>query len=358
MSPGSSRSHGGTASTRRRGAAACLAGFSSTRGIVIDVTPMNSIAVGDGVVRVGAGVRTGELCERLAEQGLAIPTGTCPSVGIAGLALGGGLGILGRAYGLTLDHLLAAQVVLADGRIVDCDEHRHPDLFWGLRGAGAGNFGVVTSFTFRPRPAPRMSNFRLVWPYAYAAAAVAAWQQWAPQGSDELSADLVLAAPDDGASEPLVEVYGAVIGTERDAYELLAELTVPIGGDPQSEVREEASYADTCLYQAEVSVAYDQVEQTAHGQRARQGYPFTKSEFFARPLPRNAITALIDSFATGRRRGQSRSVGFAPWGGAYNRAISRGHRIRPPRPALLARTPRRGRPSGAGRPQAGGPRMG
>jgi FAD/FMN-containing dehydrogenase len=115
MSPGSSRSHGGTASTRRRGAAACLAGFSSTRGIVIDVTPMNSIAVGDGVVRVGAGVRTGELCERLAEQGLAIPTGTCPSVGIAGLAPGGGLGILGRAYGLTLDHLLAAQVVLAEG---------------------------------------------------------------------------------------------------------------------------------------------------------------------------------------------------------------------------------------------------
>ncbi len=100
----------------------CLAGFSSTRGIVIDMTPMNSIAVDDGVVRVGAGTRTGELCTRLAERGLAIPTGTCPSVGIAGLTLGGGLGILGRAHGLTLDHLLAAQVVLADGRIVDCDE--------------------------------------------------------------------------------------------------------------------------------------------------------------------------------------------------------------------------------------------
>jgi FAD/FMN-containing dehydrogenase len=297
----------------------CLAGFSSTRGIVIDMTPMNSIAVDDGVVRVGAGTRTGELCTRLAERGLAIPTGTCPSVGIAGLTLGGGLGILGRAHGLTLDHLLAAQVVLADGRIVDCDEQHHPDLFWALRGAGAGNFGVVTSFTFRSLPAPRMSNFRLVWPYPHAAAAVEAWQEWAPQGPDELSADLVLAAPDDAEVEPAVEVYGAVIGSERDAYDLLAELTVRVGGEPQSEIREEASYADTCRYQAEVSVAYDQVEQTARGQRLRQGYRFTKSEFFARPLTSEAIAALIDTFAAGRRRGESRSVGFAPWGGAYNR---------------------------------------
>jgi hypothetical protein len=151
--------------TATRSGGHCLAGFSSTRGIVIDVSPMNSITVDGGVARVGAGTRTGELCERLAEQCLAVPTGTCPSVGIAGLTLGGGIGILGRAYGLTLDHLLAAQVVLADGRIVDCDEERHSDLFWALRGAGAGNFGVVTSFTFRPRPAPRVTNFRLVWAY-------------------------------------------------------------------------------------------------------------------------------------------------------------------------------------------------
>ena len=111
-------------------------------------------------------------------------------MGIAGLTLGGGHGILGRAYGLTLDHLLGAQVVLADGQVADCDEHHHSDLFWALRGAGAGNFGVVASLTFRTRPAPaRMANFHLAWPHRQAAAVIAAWQQWAPGGPGELAAD-------------------------------------------------------------------------------------------------------------------------------------------------------------------------
>jgi FAD/FMN-containing dehydrogenase len=131
-----------------------FAGYSCRRGIVIDVTPMASVVVAGGVAQVGAGVRLGDLYERLGAHGLTVPAGTCPSVGIGGLALGGGHGILGRAWGLTLDHLLGAQVVLADGRVVVCDEQHHPDLFWALRGAGAGNFGVVTSFSFQPRPAP------------------------------------------------------------------------------------------------------------------------------------------------------------------------------------------------------------
>src|SRR5215218_2716962 len=297
----------------------CLAGYSSTRGILIDVTPMRSVVVADGVARVGAGTRTGELCGRLSAHDLAIPTGTCPSVGIAGLALGGGLGILGRAHGLTLDHLLAAQVVLADGRILECDEHHHPDLFWALRGAGAGNFGVVTSFAFEPRPAPSMTNFHLVWSDADAASLIAGWQRWSPSGPEELSADLVLTAPGDPASEPVVEIYGAMIAGERGAFELLADLLARVGSDPRSQECMELCYRDTCRYQAELSVAYDQVEQTPHGQRSRQGYRFTKSEFFARPLPEEAIAALVSSFTAQRAPGQSRSVGFAPWGGAYNR---------------------------------------
>src|SRR4029453_16561373 len=89
-----------------------------------------------------------------ATHGLTIPAGCGPSVGIAGLTLGGGLGILGRKHGLTCDHLLGARVVLADGRVVDCDEHHDEELFWALRGAGGGHFGVVTSLVFRTPPAP------------------------------------------------------------------------------------------------------------------------------------------------------------------------------------------------------------
>src|SRR6266545_4210921 len=154
--------------------------------------------------------------------------------------------------------------------------------------------------------------------WSRAPAVIAAWQRWAPQGPDELSADLVLSASDDPASEPSVDMYGAVGGSERDASELLAELTARIGSEPVFEDRRELSYGETCLSQAELSVAYDQIEQTPHGKVLRQGYRYTKSEFFSRPLPGEAIAALINSFTARRVGGQIRTVGFAPWGGAYN----------------------------------------
>src|SRR5262249_29112099 len=116
----------------------CFAGRSSTEGIVIDVTPMNAVSVSGGIATVGAGARLGDVYDSLNGHDRTLPAGSCPSVGIAGLTLGGGLGILGRKYGLTSDQLLAAQVVLADGRVVECDDDREPELFWALRGAGSG----------------------------------------------------------------------------------------------------------------------------------------------------------------------------------------------------------------------------
>jgi len=297
-----------------------LAGHSSTRGIIVDVSPLDAVMVADGVVTVGAGARTGQLSERLFEHGLAIPTGTCPSVGIAGLTLGGGIGILGRAHGLTLDRLVGAEVVLADGSVVECDAGRHPDLFWALRGAGAGNFGVVSAFGFDPVTAPRSANFHLLWSHVDAAAVIDAWQHWSPSAPDALSADLALSASADPDAEPLVEIFGAIIGTSQDASNLLGELAQGVSVAPRRQTCTELSYRDSCAFQAEVSVGYDQVEHGTQGERRlRQGYRFTKSQFFARPLPHDAIAALIRTFVERRRRGQSRSVSFAPWGGAYNR---------------------------------------
>ena len=158
----------------------CFAGRSSTAGIVIDVSPMDSVSVADGVMTVGAGARLGGVYDALDAHGLTIAAGCGPTVGIAGLTLGGGLGILGRTHGLTSDQLLGAQVVLADGRIVDCDEDRDEGLFWALRGAGGGMFGVVTSLVFRTVPAPATTIFQLFWEHTHAAAVIDAWQAWAP----------------------------------------------------------------------------------------------------------------------------------------------------------------------------------
>src|SRR5829696_2038229 len=165
-----------------------VAGRSSTKGLLIDVTPMHSVSVAGGVATVGAGNRLGALYDALEQHGVTIPAGCGSSVGIAGLTLGGGIGMLGRKYGLTSDRLLGAEVVLADGRIVRCDEDAEEELFWALRGAGGGNFGVVTSLVFRTVPAPPTTVFHLAWPLAYAARVVEAWQAWAPTGPDELDA--------------------------------------------------------------------------------------------------------------------------------------------------------------------------
>jgi FAD/FMN-containing dehydrogenase len=96
--------------TATRSGGHCFAGRSSCEGIVIDLSPMNAVALSRGVATVGAGARLGHVYDSLIEHDLTIPAGSCHSVGIAGLTLGGGLGILGRKYGLTSDHLLGAQV--------------------------------------------------------------------------------------------------------------------------------------------------------------------------------------------------------------------------------------------------------
>jgi FAD/FMN-containing dehydrogenase len=134
-------------------------------GLVIDLSLMKGVRV-DPVartVRVAAGCVWGDVDHATHPFGLAVPTGFISTTGVAGLTLGGGIGYLTRAYGLTIDNLLSADVVLADGSIVTADEETNPDLFWALRGGG-GNFGVVTSFEFRAHPVRTMYAGPTFWP--------------------------------------------------------------------------------------------------------------------------------------------------------------------------------------------------
>src|SRR5579859_3502278 len=172
------------------------AGWSSTSGLIIDVTAMRSIRYdsGSGLAQVGAGTFLIDLYSTLAAQGVTVPGGSCPNVGIAGLTLGGGVGVVSRAYGLTCDNLDSVQIVTADGAVRTCDSSRNSDLYWASRGGGGGNFGVATSFTFRTHRAADLVLFFLSWPWPVADRVVAAWQSWAPGAPDELWSNLHLSA--------------------------------------------------------------------------------------------------------------------------------------------------------------------
>ncbi|MCY0941002.1 FAD-binding oxidoreductase [Streptomyces antarcticus] len=162
-----------------RGGGHSYAGWStSAAGLVVDTGAMAAVSVAGGGVRVGAGARLGDLNAALSARGLGIPTGLCPSVGIAGLTLGGGLGLASRAHGTTSDRLTGARVVTPDGTVRDVGADRDADLYWALRGGGGGNFGVVTEFRFATHPVGDCAFAELHWPAADSAALLRGWQRW------------------------------------------------------------------------------------------------------------------------------------------------------------------------------------
>jgi hypothetical protein len=293
-----------------RGGGHCFAGRSSTEGIVLDLTPMRSVTVSPpGVATIGAGARLAAVYEALHAHGLTLPAGCGAGVGIAGLTLGGGLGTLGRRYGLTSDRLRAARVVLADGRTVDCDETREPDLFWALRGAGGGQFGVVTSLVFDAVPITEATAFLLAWRFADAAEVLAAWQEWAPHAPDAVSANLRIDAG-------RVVVFGAVLGPAAD---LIDEFVGLVCRRPQVATLAVPPHADLKRSLAELVPDEPASGEPASGEPA-SGEPFvSRSHFFRRSLPPDGIADLLDTLVRVRPAGRNRALHLTPMGGAYNR---------------------------------------
>src|SRR5215207_6701740 len=141
------------------------AGFSTSHGLVIDVKGMRSVRVdpATGTATVAGGANNADVGAGLKPYGVYFPGGRCPTVGVSGLTLGGGWGLSCRHLGMTCDSLLSTEVVTASGEIVTASETENPDLFWAVRGAAGGNFGVHTSFTYKVVPTMDVTFFSLSW---------------------------------------------------------------------------------------------------------------------------------------------------------------------------------------------------
>jgi FAD/FMN-containing dehydrogenase len=201
-------------------------------GIVIDLAGLNQVEVDAQrrTVRAGGGCTWGQVDQATGAYGLATPSGIISTTGVGGLTLGGGLGHLTRAYGLTIDNLLAAEVVLADGRQVLASAEEHPDLFWALRGGG-GNFGVVTAFTFRLNDVSKFVAGPTFWSLEHGDQVLKAYREFLPQAPRALNGFFAYLTVPAGPPFP-AELHGrkvcgvvwAYVGDEAGAAGAMAPL--------------------------------------------------------------------------------------------------------------------------------------
>jgi FAD/FMN-containing dehydrogenase len=295
------------------------AGYSTCKGVVVDVTRMNAVTVNQaaGTATIGAGARLVDVDQALFQQGAMIPAGSCPTVGIAGLTLGGGHGFSGRKYGLTCDNVRSLVIVTAAGQALLASQTQHPDLYWACRGGGAGQLGIVTSFVFNTHPASDVVTYRATWNWSDAAAVVAAWQAWAPTAPDELFSMCDLIATD-GPGGPIVASNGQYFGSEAALQSLLQPLVNAAA--PQTMTIRTRSFINAALDWANCSDVARCHIGVPSAEVGRSDF-LAKSDYVATALPAPGIQVMIQKIA--QRQNDPALGGGSILMDAYGGAINR-----------------------------------
>jgi FAD/FMN-containing dehydrogenase len=214
--------------------------------LVIDVRPLNRVTLSGTTATVGAGASLVQVYDALGTRGRGIPGGSCPTVGIAGLTQGGGVGILTRAYGLTCDSVTGMDVVLGNGTMDRAAADDNGDLFWALRGGGGGHLGVVTSFTFKTFAAPTITRAYVAWPFSAADQVVPRWLETIPNADPRLWATLKLLGGRTHPSGPVLFMSATWTGPASSMDAALKPLLSKVP-TPTTDSRSTASYLDTML---------------------------------------------------------------------------------------------------------------
>lgn len=300
------------------------AGYSSgDNRLILDVSKLNRVRVSGGTAVVGAGSKLIDVYRALGAKGVTIPAGSCPTVGVSGLVLGGGHGVASRAYGLTCDSLTQATLITADGTQVTANATSHSDLFWALRGAGNGNFGVVTELQFKTHAAPQAVTAYMTWSWSKAAAVIKAWQEWGPSQPDEIWSSLHLSNTPGGT--PTISVACFSLGTYGELQNAVDQLAHKAGANARSVSLRRRGYEEAMEIYAGCSSFSTDAQchlpgstpgRSPQGRLGRETYA-ARSDFFDRSLSAAGIQTLLKQI--GSVRGGGGSIAFTALGGAVNR---------------------------------------
>ena len=258
-------------------------GFSTTSGLMIDISGMRGGTgdLVDGRVTVGPGARNITVYDKLEPLSRTVTHGRCENVGVAGLTMGGGIGFNMRRLGLTCDQLVETDLMLANGEILTLSESQNADLFWAVRGAGAGNFGIHTSMTFQTFPVGNVTAFSIDFTDSIGEL-LEALMELAPALPRELGIKFSMVARRTGGTNALhLNLLGQLVGTPAELDALFAPLTA-IATPSRSDVQD---------------VPYWFAQRNILGEEGGAEFSFERSRYANQPLNAQAIQLILDRMA-------------------------------------------------------------
>jgi len=305
------------------------AAYSNSSGLVIDVSRLASIAVDTtaNVADVGSGAQLIDIYNTVGGHDRLLPGGSCPTVGIAGLALGGGIGVFSRRFGMTCDNIRSVTLVTADARVLTANHSQHADLLWACQGGGGGNYGVVTSFEFDVHLMPEVTLFTLQYPWEAAATVLHAWQEWIGSAPDELWSNCLLQSQ--GTYGYLAQVAGVYCGSPTEAASALSPLRSAIATEPTYSFNGSNDYLRAMEIEAGCSgltiAACHVAPESPQGALSRTAYS-AKSSYVDGPMTSSQISSMVA--AVERLSAEVPDLGgglaFDSYGGAINRVAPGG----------------------------------
>ena len=299
-----------------------LGGYSTIQGLIVDVSMLNSVTLGDGVVSLGPGAESVDVINALGPSGLAISTGYCPTVAAGGYLQGGGLGPLTRQVGVASDNMTAAQVVLASGQVVTASASSNSDLYWALRGGGGGNFGIVTSYSVTPTALTQLGVASLSWSYDSAVDMLDGYAQWLVDAPRTIGGAANITLADAAAGN--TPTPGVLVLSSGTSTELNSEISrlISLTGAPTSQV------VNVVPYQALLMGIYGCATLTVpqchlvgagpQGVLPRPALGLQRSRYFSAAVPRSGWEKAVAVFDAGRLTGQAHILEVIAIGGAAN----------------------------------------